>query len=134
MRRVDSLKQLVSPPVVVTDVPPPRKGGKNSSSSNAEQGQTGTQGLCNRWDEMGGMQVGRTSQHVLAWVAVRWEHWSSPSDIAKLNVLKQFQPCEICIPFHSFLYSLHFPCINSWPGYQGPFLHVTLKLSSQADN
>lgn len=129
MCRVDSLKHLVGPPVVVTDVPPPWKGGKNSSSSNAEQGQTGTQDLCRGWDEMGGMQVGRTCQHILAWVAVRWEH-----KIAKLNVLKQFRPCEICIPFHSFLYSLSFPCINSWPSSQDPSLPVTLKLSSQADN
>lgn len=41
MCRVDSLKQLVGPPVVVTDVPPPRKGGKSSWSSSAEQGQIG---------------------------------------------------------------------------------------------
>lgn len=58
MCRVDSLKQLVGPPVVVTDVPPPRKGGKSSWSSSAEQGQIGTQGLCSGLDEKGGKQAG----------------------------------------------------------------------------
>lgn len=57
MCRVDSLKQLVGPPVVVIDVPPPWKGGKNSWSSSAEQGQIGTQGLCSGLDEKGGKQA-----------------------------------------------------------------------------
>lgn len=116
MCRVDSLKHLVGPPVVVTDVPPPRKGGKNSSSSNAEQGQIGTQGLCRGWDEMGGMQVGRTCQHILAWVAVRWEH-----KIAKLNVLKQFWPCEICIPFSFFLVLFELPLHQLLAQFSGSF-------------